>query len=427
MPRQHVINQLHAAIRSFGVVPVRGVYLGEGFRMAAWGVVAVFEPIYLLTVLASQGVAHALELTLLLYAAWSVCFAVSVLYVTRLYRRIGVRTLYAAAFGGLAASYIALGWAQLGGGGIAIGISLAAYLLHGVLFFPLYHLTVIRVTAGRRGHHLGMFEMVAAVTGIISPVIGAFLIARFGYPALFSAVAVLAVASAMAYLRPQVRRITFQYDAPLVSPAYILRNPKAFRPLFMFGAREAVTLRIWPLAMFASSLTLQQIGWVTTAAIAVGTGVALLTGKMTDRLGGRRIFRVGLPLLTIGWIARALARTPLGVGIANMVWGAARPPATLPFMTEFYRAVGDLGDEQHLFGLLAHEFWHHSGRALTLVAAAVLIWAGLAAQLTVLLAVPLTMLTTSVFSLRYPIPAPISDPEESGVAAEEGMIPELAA
>ena len=169
-----------------------------------------------------------------------------------------------------------------------VGAWLAAFVVTGAVadtfYWSSYHAYFAAIgDSEHRGHQIGAREAIAAVVGIVAPLIGAWALMTLGPRWAFGAVAVVQALSALPLLRaPNV--------PVLASAAGALRAARLGMALFLaHGTLAAGFFFVWQVVLFVSlGRNLAAYGGAMALAALVGAVIGLVFGRQIDRGAGRR-------------------------------------------------------------------------------------------------------------------------------------------
>jgi DHA1 family inner membrane transport protein len=309
----------------FGNDAVNRVNLHYGVQALAAGAGGVFLLAYLL---------HAglsVSATLATLAAIIACRFALRPAILPLAKRWGLRPMVVAGSLLMAAQYAMLGEVR------GLGPWLVAYVVVAALgdtfYWPSYHAYFAALgDAEHRGHQIGAREALAAVVGIVAPLLGAWGLVTLGAVWTYLAVAaVQALAAAPLLFAPNV--------------AVLAAAPGAFR-----AARPGMTLfaldgwlsgsdyYVWQVVLFVSlGRSLGAYGGAVALAALVGALVGLFLGRHIDRGHGRRAVLIAYATAAAVVLMRAASlRSPWLAVLANAIGAFATVLIAPTMMTAVY-------------------------------------------------------------------------------------------
>ncbi|HTJ33766.1 MAG TPA: MFS transporter [Dactylosporangium sp.] len=179
------------------------------------------------------------------------------------------------------------------------------------------------IPPGRRGEGLGVIGIVAGVPAVVGMPAGLWLAAHAGYPAAFTAGAVLALAGLLALpMLPGGDGRGGRERAGAYGMAHAVRDPKLTRPALVFAAAATLAGIV---ATFLPAVLPHVGGGTIAAALLVqslaGTVTRWLAGRIGDRRGPRRLLAPAMLATAAGLAALALADRPAAVLAAAAVFG----------------------------------------------------------------------------------------------------------
>ncbi|MBU4078236.1 MFS transporter, partial [Patescibacteria group bacterium] len=154
-------------------------FVSIAIRSLAMGMVAIFEPVYLY-IYFGYSIAH----VLFFWAAVSGIFALIVVFGGKVMEKIGLKKTMLFSNFFYFAFYICLFFAHTSF--IFLPLAIIARAIGASLFWPAFHTDFIRFTKGEhRARGVSKMSIISLCAGILSPVIGGFILAGLGYASLF--------------------------------------------------------------------------------------------------------------------------------------------------------------------------------------------------------------------------------------------------
>lgn len=182
------------------------------------------------------------------------------------------------------------------------------------------------VPAQRRGEGFGLYGVVVGVPAVLALPVGVFLAGRVGYPAVFVAAALAALAGLALVSGLPARPVP---AAPSVGMLAGLRNAALVRPAVVFSATAmaaGVVVTFLPLAVTSRSGNLAVLALLVQAATT--TTARWLAGRYGDRRGPARLLVPGLLAGTAGMLALVFTASPvlvlLGVALFGIGFGVSQ-------------------------------------------------------------------------------------------------------
>ena len=228
-------------------------------------------------------------------------------------KRIGLRRLLAVGSLAMSAQYLAV--ARVHGLGPPVVVFCALSSVGEALYWPAFHAYFAALgDEEHRGHQVGSREAMAAVIGIVAPLLAAWSLLSLGGPWTFAGVAVIQGLSALPLI-----------GAPDV--AIPRRAPGAFRAarsgMLLFaldGWNGACFYYVWQVALFVSvKQNLAAYGGAMALAAATGAAAGMLLGRHIDQGHGRRSVIPIYGLTAVVVLARAASvGSPWLAALANL-------------------------------------------------------------------------------------------------------------
>ncbi len=216
--------------------------------------------------------------------------------------RFGLRQTLIAGTAMMACQYPLL--AEVRGLGPALYVLIAVTAISDVFYWTSYHTTFARLgDDGHRGSQISVQQAAMALVGIFSPLLGGWLLVRFGPRVAFDASAAIAALSTLPMLWTPNLKVE-------------RRVPGAFRDAWQVtlvlqgadGFMAAGLTFVWQIALFVSvgSNYLNYGGALAVAAV-VGAAGSLVLGRFVDLGHGVRMVWVSIGVFAFAIVLRALA------------------------------------------------------------------------------------------------------------------------
>ncbi|HZP79805.1 MAG TPA: MFS transporter [Pseudolabrys sp.] len=285
--------------------------------------------------------------------------------------------------------------AAVNGVGPALYLLIAVSALGDTVYWTAYHAYFAALgDHEHRGHQVSVREAIAAIVGIISPIVTAWLLVTFSPLAAFGASSVMALAAAIPlHWTPDV---TVARGVPGAMRASL----PGFKFFFIDGWIASGLFFVWQIALF---VTLQRsfLGYGGTLAVAalVGAVSGLLIGRHIDAGGGVRAVALAAGALALVVLMRSVA---FGDARLAVIANAAAPVAMCLYVPTLLTAVYNLSKRSPCplrFQVASEGGWDLGGASASLIAAAML-WLG--APMTAALLLPLIGIFVAYLQLgRY--------------------------
>ena len=178
-----------------------------------------------------------------------------------------------------------------------LGVWLLIVALGESLYWPCYH-SAVAVTGApdARGRELGLRNVISALVGITSPLLGGVLLQRFGPAVDFGIAAGITLISIWPMLLMAPLKAG---EIPGLREAFGAVDTRSLKAFASDGYISGGLILAWPMALFVSlGSEYESLGYANALASLVGAGVGLVAGRIID--AGRRdkaLFWVSLALV----------------------------------------------------------------------------------------------------------------------------------
>lgn len=351
-------QQLH--LPHFSLKPLSALYISFTFRFLSTSLVSVFIPIYILKVTGD-----------FLYVLWFwaffsflvVLFSIPLGFVVS---KLGFRWSVFAASLLLAAEFYLFSVLDKNPALLyVIAVFEAAKLL---LFWIPYHLIFIEDGSDKHfGQQVSIVGVIGRLVSAVSPLFGGFIIAGSGFPTLFYVALVLILVSSFPLF-------AMPHHPPEQFPGWrhILRKTFTigYRNMFFafWGARSAnlVSVIVWPIFLFGIvGESYQEVGLITSAVLLVSAVTISASGRASDKIGKRRVLRIGSWVNGAVWLVKAFVQTPIQAFVVDSFNKLVSGFQGVPFQALTYHKA--LKRKHPLEFVVRREILLHFGGLITLL------------------------------------------------------------
>ncbi|MBU1179309.1 MFS transporter [Patescibacteria group bacterium] len=245
--------------------------------------------------------------------------------------------------------------------------------LYRLFYWVPYHVDFAKFTSKEnRGRQISAINITGEVIGIFIPLMGGFVISRFGFDALFVTSVILYLVSGIPYLTiPKTQeKFSWTYSETLKN----LFSKKYRKEIIAFaadGAETSFMILVWPIFIFQLlSGNYLKIGIVSTLIIGISIFFQLLIGKILDKTTRKeKILKAGSLLSSAGWIIKIFIENTFQVFAAGAFHNLMRIFSRTPFETLSYEIAADKGHYVDEFTVI-REISINMGRVTMLLLAA---------------------------------------------------------
>lgn len=217
-----------------------------------------------------------------------------------------------------------------------------------VLFWPAYHADFAHYSAsGYRGRVLSMLSFVSTISTIIGPIIGGYILSRFGFEVLFIIVSIISLSSIIPLFttKEQFQPHIFSYKKAFqrIFNPYDNYKRKDFWAYFGFG-EELIGAVAWPIFIFMVVEKYYLMGIIISVSTIALSFISLYVGKLSDILdvrGRKKLLYSGESLRFISWFMRPFAANWLGVLLIDILSSGSKIGINYPLMTSAYNKGDD--------------------------------------------------------------------------------------
>lgn len=217
------------------------------------------------------------------------------------------------------------------------------------LFWFSYHGFFVKLgDADRFGQATGTAQFLETIANVLSPIMGGFVIWKFGFGALFILSGAIFVISLGALWFAQEEKP--YHDARIKEVWQLFTTHKKMVVAYLgLGGEGGLYGVAWPLFLFVVLGKILVVGGVISAAIFLSALLTLIVGVWVDRLGKRAVIRLGAPVVFLSWLGRIFARTPGAIIGVDTFYRVADQMIMIPLSVWTYQKALEGGTGQALY------------------------------------------------------------------------------
>lgn len=227
-----------------------------------------------------------------------------------------------------------------------LGLAIAGISLFNSFYWAPFHVDFAEFsTKGRRGRQLSLYYSAIRIIGVISPIVGGFLITEYGYSIIFLFAIFTYLLSYIPMMHLPRTHVMYEFGFFESFRKLISRE---FRPLTVSmmarGAENVVGIIIWPIFLFVIlGGEYLDIGLFAAALVVVSIVLQMFVGKVIDRKRADKLLSFGTKMYSLGWFAKALVDSAFGVFAASTFHTLGAIFALTPMDAIYYEKAADAG------------------------------------------------------------------------------------
>lgn len=339
------------------------LYTSNSIAGLAWSIIGIFVPAYLISL------GYALPQVFGYFLQFSIWICVAFYLSALIARKTGVRAVMIGSYPFLF-TYLALLYALHGNASTPLPfIALIQGVQVGMAALSLHIFFTTNAKSEEMGKDIGRLLGLPQIAGLIGPLIGAAVVIRVGFPALFVVGAVIFLVSLVPIFWIPDRTVVADFG--LRSMLREFKSYKRYSIIQIFeNAREELEGTILPLFIFITFKDAFSVGLIGTLTALGVMFLTLLLGKTSDSVNPKIFLRIGAVGMTLVWLIRYLVpQLPVAFYILSLVAGVLIVFIDIPF-TRYIYGTAKQGNLPEF--LVYREFPVMIGRA-AIYAAAILI------------------------------------------------------
>ncbi len=307
------------------------IYYSVGLRRFAGQLIGLYEPIFLYLFFGKD-----LSKTLFFFAAIMGLYILFVPWGAKMMARFGVKHNMIFSIPTLIGYYLCLFLLDKIFWLIFLAPILAA--LTRAFFLPAFHADFAKLSQKRkRGKQLGILQIITIAGSIIGPLLGALILAKFGFSVLFVIVAVIFFLSAIPLMltyeaKPRYRD-SYQETWKRI---FSKRWRKKALSLVFYGFDSGINVNIWPLFLFYLGIQFGKMGLIASASLVFSLAATLYVAHLADKKKPIKLFRIGCFIASVANIAKTFVKMFLGAFFAQSFFLIGDTLDTLPLTAHIY-------------------------------------------------------------------------------------------
>lgn len=279
----------------------------------------LFLPIFILNIFLRDGFSekNALLLVVLAFLFSQITHGLLVTLVSKINARFGTKTGFLVGQFFLTLFLLVLFSSQ---NTPLVFISFFLWGIAAAFYWVSYHTFFLEVGKPKKfGEELGILEMLGVSTGLAAPVLAGVIITFLGFKALFISSLILILLSMILLFfvrdREKLGFVNF-----LNVKDEILEKKRDFISFVGAGAEEIIYSVAWPLLLFTVFQSYVEVGIIASVVILTAGIVALIVGKLSDRIEKNKIEKFGSVSIAFTFIGRVFLQTPVSLYILDSLY-----------------------------------------------------------------------------------------------------------
>jgi len=256
----------------------------------------------------------------------------------------------------------------------AIIASLSLIIIRSTFWLPFQTDSAKFSSKTNRGKQFSLLFSISSLLSIIAPILGGFLMGKWGFPALSFVSLVISMASMVPFLFLPKTKETVSWTY-LETFKYFFHpfNRRMVGAYMADGAVGTINVVFWPLFIFfVMDGKYNAIGLITAAVLLAGLILRLALGNFLDKFAKVKMVRLGTILNSTAWLLKTIIVSALGVFFVSIYHTMAIIVLRTSLDTLVYEKAADRGHYIDEYTLIK-EMAIHLGKILILLIAALML------------------------------------------------------
>lgn len=220
--------------------------------------------------------------------------------------------------------------------------------LQKMFYWPAYHADFAKFSEDtEEGREISSLSIINSLVFILGPALAGFILAQWGYGALFTVASILFLVSNIPTL---VTRESFIPQPFAYTHTYRHLFDRANRQYFLaylgFG-EEFVLLVVWPVFISLIISDFLDLGLIVALSTLLTTIVVFYVGKLSDFRNKKSLISLGSMFYSLAWFIRLFVVNTLGVFFVDSLSRLSRETLMVPMVSLTYEKAKEAKDDQH--------------------------------------------------------------------------------
>ncbi|HEA46167.1 MAG TPA: MFS transporter [Candidatus Pacearchaeota archaeon] len=304
---------------------IDGLYGSVALKSFAESFIAIFVPVYLLTLgFSIQNIA----LYFLVYlTSVLLCFPFGL----TLNSKIGIKKTMGVGIFFLIIGYLLLNSLQFGN----IHYLFVAFVFGTStgFYWSGFHLEFSKFSDKRKeASEISMLNILAMTAGAAGPLLGAIFISKISFNFLFLIVSGLLLLSVVPLFFTKDTKIKYKFSLKETLRADTKKKAMAYQASAVLGIANAI---FWPLFIFLTLKNVLSLGIIITVTAFIEIIFLFFIGKLSDK-HKYKVLKIGIFSHSFSWLGRLLFLTPIGIFLSNLYSSLSSALIRLPFTKIIY-------------------------------------------------------------------------------------------
>ena len=316
------------------------LYSGRMIQYAAFGLLGLFIPIYLLL-----NFGHKIQYVLFFYLIGHLLYALILPFGVKLLNKIGLRRSLRISIVFFALYYFFLFFLEKD---VILysGLALIVLTIARLLFWLPYHTDLAKFTQkGDRGKSVSIMWASITAISMLLPVVSGFILNQYGYDIVFMLAIGIYLCALIPYMFIPRTRESYSWTTRETWKQFVSRkNRKIVVSNMANGADNAVGIIIWPVFIWqVLNGNYLAVGALSSLIVLATVVLQLSVGKYADIIDKRKMIHWGSILYALGWFAKVFVLTSLQIFVVGTYHSFAQVFKDTPFDTLNYELLADQG------------------------------------------------------------------------------------
>jgi len=309
---------------------INEVYLSTAILTLSQSLIAIFVPIYLITL------NYHISQVILFYFLWSLYYLILTPFLVKIIPRFGVKHTILLSMPFLIIFYLCLG--SLPTKPFLFYLLPLIITIYSSLFNSSFHINFVdHADRKEMGRELSWLYIVLTLMHLISPLIGGILIYNFGFNLTYVIGAGLVLISTMPLFFTKDTKNYKKFTNKELFTFIKSKETKNLKLSYLGYAIESEVQRIiWPIFIFLMLKNIEQVGLITSLTMIMPVVVFYFIGKLSDQHKKTKLIKIGAILYSIGWILRSFVNSALSFFIIDTYKNSSYSLLFTPWSTKTY-------------------------------------------------------------------------------------------
>ena len=220
--------------------------------------------------------------------------------------------------------------------------------LQKMFYWPAYHADFAKFSEDtEEGREISSLSIINSLVFIIGPALAGFILAQWGFGALFTVASILFFVSNVPTLITKEEFVAQSFSYAHAYRQLLDRTKRQSFLAYLGFGEEFVVLVIWPVFISLIISDFFDLGLIVALSTLLTTLVVFYVGKLSDFRNKKPLIFLGSVFYSLAWFVRLFVVNALGVFFVDSLSRLSRETVMVPMMSFIYEKAKQAKDDSH--------------------------------------------------------------------------------